>query len=219
VTSVPAGPTGAAGQFVDLHSHSTASDGTLPPAEVVRLAHRAGLSALALTDHDTVAGIREAEAEAKSLRIDFIAGIEISAEFPHPGTMHILGYGVDPLNPALAELTETLLAGRDNRNPRIVEGFRVFREAKELRDPLTNQVLGYEAQYLGSVDLARSESIQKLRVSSGKMEDTVVPATVDITRVKEEMRVGDRLLPEPPVPRAQLGSNGSTQAHLEGAST
>ena len=94
------------------------------------------------------------------------------------------------------------------RNPRIVEGFRVFREAKELRDPLTNQVLGYEAQYLGSVDLARSESIQKLRVSSGKMEDTVVPATVDITRVKEEMRVGDRLLPEPPrqltsyVPRA-----------------
>ncbi|MCD6079231.1 MAG: hypothetical protein K0R89_3175 [Ramlibacter sp.] len=54
----------------------------------------------------------------------------------------------------------------------------------------------------------RSESIQKLRVSSGKMEDTVVPATIDITRVKEEMRVGDRLLPEPPrqltsyVPRA-----------------
>jgi hypothetical protein len=94
------------------------------------------------------------------------------------------------------------------RNPRIVEGFRVFREAKELRDPLTKQVLGYEAQYLGSVDLMRSESIQKLRVSSGKMEDTVVPATVDITRVKEEMRVGDRLLPEPPrqvtsyVPRA-----------------
>lgn len=94
------------------------------------------------------------------------------------------------------------------RNPRFVEAFRVFREAKELRDPLTEQVLGYEAHYLGSADLVRSESIQKLRVSSGKMEDTVVPATVDITRAKEEMRVGDRLLPEPPrqltsyVPRA-----------------
>ncbi|MCC2674942.1 MAG: hypothetical protein K0R58_1889 [Ramlibacter sp.] len=94
------------------------------------------------------------------------------------------------------------------RNPRVIEAFRVFREAKELRDPLTNQVLGYEAHYLGSADLMRSESIQKLRVSSGKMEDTVVPATIDITRVKEEMRVGDRLLPEPPrqltsyVPRA-----------------
>jgi hypothetical protein len=94
------------------------------------------------------------------------------------------------------------------RNPRFIEGFRIFREAKQLRDPLTKQVLGYEAQYLGSADLVRSESIQKLRVSSGKMEDTVVPATVDITRAKEEMRVGDRLLPEPPrqltsyVPRA-----------------
>ena len=94
------------------------------------------------------------------------------------------------------------------RNPRVVEAFRIFREAKELKDPLTEQVLGYEAHYLGSADLVRSESIQKLRVSSGKMEDTVVPATIDITRAKEEMRVGDRLLPEPPrqlasyVPRA-----------------
>ncbi|MEJ5989517.1 LysM domain-containing protein [Ramlibacter sp. PS3R-8] len=94
------------------------------------------------------------------------------------------------------------------RNPRFVEAFRVFREAKPLVDPLTGQLLGYEAHYLGSADLVRSESIQKLLVSSGKMEDTLVPATVDITRAKEEMRVGDRLLPEPPrqltsyVPRA-----------------
>ena len=107
-------------RFVDLHCHSTASDGTLAPAEVVRLAQRDGLSGLALTDHDTAGGIAEATAEAQKLGIDFIPGIEISAEFPHPGTMHILGYGVDPQNPALAQLTETLLAGRDNRNPRIV---------------------------------------------------------------------------------------------------
>lgn len=108
-------------RFVDLHCHSTASDGTLAPADVVRLAHRNGLTGLALTDHDTVAGVAEAEAEAQLLGIDFLSGIEISAEFPHPGTMHILGYGVDPRSPALAQLTETLLAGRDNRNPRIVE--------------------------------------------------------------------------------------------------
>lgn len=107
-------------RFVDLHCHSTASDGTLAPADVVRLAHRNGLSALALTDHDTVGGIAEASAEAEKLGIDFIPGIEISAEFPRPGTMHILGYGVDPQNPALSKLTETLLAGRDDRNPRIV---------------------------------------------------------------------------------------------------
>jgi hypothetical protein len=106
--------------FVDLHCHSTASDGTLPPAEVVRLAKQCGLSALALTDHDTVDGIDEAAREAESLGLDFISGIEISAEYPHPGTMHILGYGVDTANPLLKNLTDTLIAGRDNRNPKIV---------------------------------------------------------------------------------------------------
>ena len=106
--------------YVDLHCHSTASDGTLPPREVVRLAKQSNLSALALTDHDTVAGCADAADEAQKLGLDFLCGIEISAEYPHPGTMHILGYGVDPSNPALKSLTETLLAGRDNRNPRIV---------------------------------------------------------------------------------------------------
>ena len=107
--------------FVDLHCHSPASDGTLPPREVVRLAKDCNLTALALTDHDTVAGCSDAADEAKKLNIDFLCGIEISAEFPHPGTMHILGYGVDPDSPHLKNLTETLIAGRDNRNPKIVE--------------------------------------------------------------------------------------------------
>ncbi|MGD0388913.1 MAG: PHP domain-containing protein [Tepidisphaeraceae bacterium] len=107
--------------FVDLHCHSTASDGTLPPAQVVRLAVDRCLSALALTDHDTVAGIAEAAAEAKRLGLDFLPGIEISAEFPHPGTMHLLGYGVDPQSPVLRDLTKTLLAGRDSRNPKIID--------------------------------------------------------------------------------------------------
>jgi 3',5'-nucleoside bisphosphate phosphatase len=107
-------------RFVDLHTHSTASDGTLSPSEVVRLAAAQGLSALALTDHDTVAGVAEAAAAAKQHGIDFLPGIEISAEFPQPGTLHILGYGVNPESPDLKNLTETLIAGRDNRNPKIV---------------------------------------------------------------------------------------------------
>ena len=106
--------------FVDLHCHSTASDGTLAPADVLRLAADAELSGVALTDHDTVGGVAEAAAEAEKLGIDFIPGIEISAEFPHPGTMHILGYGVNPDSPSLKDLTSQLIAGRDNRNPRIV---------------------------------------------------------------------------------------------------
>src|SRR5215217_8588512 len=106
--------------FVDLHSHSTASDGTFAPADVVRLAKESGLSGLALTDHDTIGGIAEAAAEAARVGVDFLPGIEISAEFPHPGTLHILGYGVDPASPTLRDLTDTLLAGRDTRNPRII---------------------------------------------------------------------------------------------------
>src|SRR6266480_3278535 len=106
--------------FVDLHCHSTASDGTLPPREVVRLAKQSSLSALALTDHDTVAGCADAADEAKQLGVDYLCAIEISAEYPHPGTMHILGYGVDPNSPQLKNLTDILIAGRDNRNPKIV---------------------------------------------------------------------------------------------------
>ena len=108
-------------RWVDLHSHSTASDGTLSPAEVVRLAVEIGLSALALTDHDTIAGVEEAGREAKRLNLDFLPGIEISAEYPQPGTLHLLGYGVDPQSMILRDLTKTLLAGRDSRNPKIID--------------------------------------------------------------------------------------------------
>jgi predicted metal-dependent phosphoesterase TrpH len=111
-------------EFIDLHCHSTASDGSLPPAEVVKLAVQSELSALSLTDHDTVAGVSEAAAEAKRLGLDFLPGIEISCEYPHPGTMHLLGYGIDPNSPALRDLTETLLAGRDSRNPKIIAKLR-----------------------------------------------------------------------------------------------
>jgi predicted metal-dependent phosphoesterase TrpH len=107
--------------MVDLHSHSTASDGTLAPAEVVRVAIDRGLSALALTDHDTIDGIAEASAEANRLGLDFLPGIEISAEYPHPGTLHLLGYGIDPQSTILRDMTKTLLAGRDNRNPKIID--------------------------------------------------------------------------------------------------
>jgi predicted metal-dependent phosphoesterase TrpH len=111
-------------QFVDLHCHSTASDGTLTPREVVRLAKECNLSALALTDHDTVGGIADASDEARTLGVDFLPGIEISCEFPRPGTMHLLGYGVDPKDKTLAEMSQTLVAARDERNVKIVNALQ-----------------------------------------------------------------------------------------------
>ena len=86
--------------------------------------------------------------------------------------------------------------------------FRVFRNATPLKDPVSGEVLGYEAQYVGKALLARSESSQESVSADGKNRTDIVPATIDIVDAKEEMRVGDRLLPEPPpqlqsyVPRA-----------------
>ena len=76
--------------------------------------------------------------------------------------------------------------------------YRVFRNAVPLKDPSTGEVLGYEAQFVGKAVLAHGESQREVRDADGKAQAEVVPATIDIVVAKEEMRVGDRLLPEPP---------------------
>jgi hypothetical protein len=78
------------------------------------------------------------------------------------------------------------------------DDYRVFRNATALKDPITQAVLGYEAQYLGKASLVRGEGSELVKTSSGGQQNMVVPATIDIVSAKEEMRVGDRLLPEPP---------------------
>jgi hypothetical protein len=75
--------------------------------------------------------------------------------------------------------------------------FRVYRNATPLRDPSTNQILAYEAQYLGSAELVRGESVRDVTGKDGKPAKEIVPATLDIVGNKEEMRTGDRLIPEP----------------------
>ncbi|MGH7718606.1 MAG: PHP domain-containing protein [Gemmatimonadaceae bacterium] len=110
---------GQAGVFVDLHMHSTASDGSLPPDQVVAAARTAGLAAIALTDHDTVAGIEAARAAAVSLGVRVSAGVELSA-FEGTEEMHILGLHLA----RLAELDRQLVglrAARRVRAERIVE--------------------------------------------------------------------------------------------------
>lgn len=76
--------------------------------------------------------------------------------------------------------------------------FRVFRNATPLKDPSTQKILGYEAQYVGKAELVRGESTVQTLDKGGKAQTEVVPATIDIVAAKEEMRVGDRLIPEPP---------------------
>jgi 3',5'-nucleoside bisphosphate phosphatase len=125
--------------FVDLHCHSTASDGTYAPGDVVALAVSSGLSALALTDHDTIGGVAEAAEAAKKAGLDFLPGIEISCDVPRPATMHLLGYGIDPVSPVLLDLTTRLIEGRNDRNPRII------RKLNELGVAITMEELEKEA--------------------------------------------------------------------------
>ena len=75
--------------------------------------------------------------------------------------------------------------------------FRIFRDSTALKDPTTGEILGYEAQFLGKATLVRGESTQEISTAGGKASKAIVPATIDITAAKQEMRVGDRLLPEP----------------------
>ncbi len=76
--------------------------------------------------------------------------------------------------------------------------YRVFRNATPLKDPTTGAVLGYEAQFLGKAELIRGESTRQSTGADGKSQREIIPATIDIVLAKEEMRVGDRLIPEPP---------------------
>jgi predicted metal-dependent phosphoesterase TrpH len=104
---------------VDLHTHTTASDGRHRPAEVVRMARAAGLSAVAITDHDTVAGIAEALAAGSEYGIRVIPGVEISTS-AEGKDIHILGYGFSPDDPALLERLVSLRQVRTRRNEEIL---------------------------------------------------------------------------------------------------
>ncbi len=100
--------------IVDLHCHSTASDGLLAPAEVVARAAGQGVALLALTDHDTTTGLPEAAEAARRLGMGFVPGIEISTTWSH-GTVHIVGLDIDPDHPRLRQGLEQLAEERARR--------------------------------------------------------------------------------------------------------
>ena len=105
--------------FVDLHTHSTASDGTLPPERVIEAAESCGLAALALTDHDTIDGVRPAREAAERAGIRVIAGVELSA-YDHDHEVHLLALHLSQLGPLERRLTDLRLS-RHARAGRIVE--------------------------------------------------------------------------------------------------
>jgi predicted metal-dependent phosphoesterase TrpH len=135
----------------DLHSHSTASDGTLPPAALVRAAHEAGVRVLALTDHDTTAGVAEAAEAAIGLNLELLAGVEISVTWSAQ-TVHILGLNLDPDN-------EVLQSG--------LQSLRKFREWRALEIGRRLEKSGIADAYEGA--LAHSNGILVSRTHFARM--------------------------------------------------
>lgn len=99
---------------IDLHTHSTASDGTMSPSELIRAAKNIGLEAIALTDHDTTGGLDEALIQAAALGVECVPGCELSVVSPS-GNMHILGYWIPT---GISKLTQALESLRDRRHER-----------------------------------------------------------------------------------------------------
>ncbi len=117
-------PSAAPPRRIDLHTHSTASDGLYAPSELVRLAHETGLDLIALTDHDTTNGLDEAQTAGATLGVTVIPGIEINTNLEPRGEAHILGYFLDRSDTGLQANLKLLRDLRERRGERMVEKLR-----------------------------------------------------------------------------------------------
>lgn len=151
-------------KLIDLHIHSTASDGSLTPTEVVNRADSLGLTAMALTDHDTVSGIDEALEAAKDLEMEVIPGIEVSCIYKEK-EIHILGLYIDHKNPELLSFLKEAYQKRYDRNMEMLaafnkDGFEITVEDLHCGNPKTVITRAHFARallkrgYVSSVDQA-----------------------------------------------------------------
>ena len=108
--------------MLDLHIHTTASDGTCTPEQVVRMARKKGFSLIAITDHDTMDGVKEALEAGRQNNVEVIPGVEISAGVELE--VHILGYGMSPDHPVMVEMMEDMRAARVERMVRMIENLQ-----------------------------------------------------------------------------------------------
>ena len=150
-------------KWIDLHTHSTASDGSMRPAELVRYARETGLAVIALTDHDSMGGVEEAIEEGKKIGVEVVAGVEIGVEFKPE--MHMLGYFFGDSYENIREVLEELRQNREKRNPQIVEklnelGFAITME--EVREAAGGNVIGRPHIAKVLVDKGYAESVSEV---------------------------------------------------------
>jgi len=138
--------------MIDLHTHSTASDGNKSPKDLISYAASKNISVIALTDHDTISGLKEAKEEAEKLNITFIPGIELNINW-NKGEFHLLGLGLTSCSPLLKDIIQKLQAGRDIRNLEIINNMKKANfdvSMEELKDFFPDSILGrpHIAKYL-----------------------------------------------------------------------
>jgi 3',5'-nucleoside bisphosphate phosphatase len=180
---------------IDLHTHSTVSDGSDPPARIPELAHAAGCRAVALTDHDRQDGVAAASARAADLGVELIAGVEISCE--HPGTMHMLVYFLDPGEGPLQDELIRLQEARDTRNRRMADLMA------QLGLPVTYQEIMDEAGGMG----AGRPHIAKILVRKGVVGSIQEAFDIWLAKGKPAYMDKERLAPADAV-RLALASGG-----------
>ena len=130
--------------MIDLHVHTTASDGQYSPSQIIEAAGNKNISVIAITDHDTVAGIEEGAAAAKKAGVTFVPGTELNINFP-TGEFHLLGLGFKQISPSLTTLLDTLVKNRELRNVQIIEKMReggVNITLEEMQADFPDTVLG-----------------------------------------------------------------------------
>lgn len=138
--------------YIDLHTHSTHSDGTFSPQALMALAAQKHLRAIALTDHDTVSGLTAAQTAAEELSLEFVPGLELSTDYQ--GTeIHILGYYIDNGNPAFLQRLADFRLGREARNQKMARklqeaGFSFTYEELAAAYPNSTITRAHFARYL-----------------------------------------------------------------------
>lgn len=139
-------------KLIDLHTHSTESDGTLTPEELMKHAKERGLSAIALTDHDAISGINKARPVADALGLDFVPGVELSTDYQGQ-EVHILGYYIDTEQPDFLKQLKEFVDTREKRNEKMAallkqEGFDITIDALTAENPDSVITRAHFARYL-----------------------------------------------------------------------
>lgn len=140
---------------IDLHMHTTHSDGMYSPRELMIHCRKRKLDCIAVTDHDTMSGLAECRAEAQKLGLELIPGIEISARFD-PGSLHILGFFLDPRTPELNAALGRMQQARRERNPQIVEKLKKCGVAISMDEVIKEACGGYPLATVAGKQISRA---------------------------------------------------------------